>query len=256
MGNKYTPIAMLCNQEQFDAIKPKLEGLFLNNPSSFNEYPYLVNYNGGDYSINTVNKKGFKYLWDGIIKIYETWNEQIFLEACGIKTEKQMKITKENIIRLDKKETTVRELFPSLFTPVLEKGKWYIFTTGTIGFCQGENKTSYGIHSCGKEWFNDHSWFRTDNLKDIEREATHEEVFEALKNEAVKKGFVGNIYVDLTPIGFYNNELLIGNEITWKDGFLNYGTKGTAIFRDGKWANSIPTISVKEAEKLLNKKIV
>ena len=31
------------------------------------------------------------------------------------KKEKQMKITKENIIKLDKKETTVRELFPEVF---------------------------------------------------------------------------------------------------------------------------------------------
>lgn len=36
-----------------------------------------------------------------------------------------MKITKKQIVQLDKGETSVRKLFPKVFETKLEVGKWY-----------------------------------------------------------------------------------------------------------------------------------
>lgn len=79
-------IAMKCSQEQFYAIKGKLNGTY-SDICRFSEYPYLVTqyYDSKQHISNTSmpNKPGYV--------IYETWNEQIFLEACGIETEKIFK---------------------------------------------------------------------------------------------------------------------------------------------------------------------
>lgn len=74
-------IAMRCSQEQFDAIEPKLVGqeIELSVHSGFEDFPYLTNpYKGiathvGNYKIP-----------DTLRDVYETWNEKVFLEACGI----------------------------------------------------------------------------------------------------------------------------------------------------------------------------
>jgi len=84
------------------------------------------------------------------------------------------------------------------------------------------------------------------------------EVLEALKNEAIKRGFKEGVYVDPpskrwlrkiklhlceeeTDYIFNNNELLFC---------------GVQIFYKGKWATTIPTYTKEEAEKMLNAKIV
>lgn len=75
-------IAMKCNQEQWDAVKGKLVGCEINefNIDSFLQYKYLVNdYEEKEFNIgNTMMHKKRE--------VHETWNEQIFLEACGIET--------------------------------------------------------------------------------------------------------------------------------------------------------------------------
>ena len=86
MKNEFTPIAMKCNQEQFDAIKPILEkhGMKIVSISPFDEYPYLTNdlgnrqgliSNVGNYAKNSYNRT-----------VYEQWNQDVFLKACGIET--------------------------------------------------------------------------------------------------------------------------------------------------------------------------
>ena len=81
---------MRCTQEQFEAIKPKLVGMDITDTCfDLNEYPYLTNdFNGigiGSRSKDIIGKD------DGII--IGTWDEQVFLEACGIETEKIFKGT-------------------------------------------------------------------------------------------------------------------------------------------------------------------
>lgn len=73
-------IAMKCNQKQFDVVKKKLNGMY-RMIGSFENYPYLITnyYEGEEHISNTENPRRFKGY-----TIYEFWNEQIFLDACGI----------------------------------------------------------------------------------------------------------------------------------------------------------------------------
>jgi len=73
-------IAMKCNQEQFDAVKEKLNGTY-SMIGDFAKFPYLVTgyYDSEQHISNSIVTSFFK---NHIL--YETWNEQIFLDACGI----------------------------------------------------------------------------------------------------------------------------------------------------------------------------
>lgn len=82
-------IAMKCNQEQWDAIKDKLVGIKVKCCGNFRLFNYLVNNSSNE--LNSVcnydhNTKAY-YNRD----VHETWNEQVFLEACGIETERIFK---------------------------------------------------------------------------------------------------------------------------------------------------------------------
>lgn len=90
---EFRPIAMKCNQEQFNAIKPILKenGLKIQTFSEFGDEEYLVN--------NLDGCKGDISKVESFIShhysrtVFEEWNQNIFLEYCGIKTEKQTEKT-------------------------------------------------------------------------------------------------------------------------------------------------------------------
>lgn len=71
-------IAMRCTQEQWDAIKDKLADVEL--ISNFKESSYLVNCYKHSKITNLL--RSYSTFWTK--EIYEEWNEQVFLEACGI----------------------------------------------------------------------------------------------------------------------------------------------------------------------------
>jgi len=99
-----------------------------------------------------------------------------------------MKITKKQIVALDKQETTVRELFPEVFETKLEVGKWYkstkhkkllVYVTelekqGSYLFCFG-----YGIDGHG-EWSHLKKGDKVFWMKEDLITATKEEVETAL----------------------------------------------------------------------------
>lgn len=74
-----TAIAMKCTQEQFDAVKEKLIGCRPFMIDEFEKNDYLVCFEDKSISNGSFLK--------GTEIVYETWNEQIFLEACGIEPE-------------------------------------------------------------------------------------------------------------------------------------------------------------------------
>lgn len=87
MKTQFTPIAMRCTQEQFDAIRPKLEkhGLKAKDLSRFSNMPYLINYRFKE--INSITNYSVYNNWEeyyGINHVYHDWDENIFLRACGI----------------------------------------------------------------------------------------------------------------------------------------------------------------------------
>jgi len=70
------PIAMKCTQEQFDSIKDRIP-LDIYFITSFEEDNYLVNNYKGYFSVSNC----FSPSYD---EIHETFNADIFLEACGV----------------------------------------------------------------------------------------------------------------------------------------------------------------------------
>lgn len=257
---KFTPIAMKCNQEQFEAIKPKLEkaGLKLSFITDWYICGYLKNNNAssvGGICITNIREENKS---DYGRTVYETWNEEIFLNACGIKTKnKTMKITKEQVKELDKGNTTVRALFPDVFKTKLEAGKLYkkpkfgqflVCFEGVYGnsFDTGKN---YGFNSNGE--FLECLGVQEDTEY---TEATYEEVFEALKNEAVKRGFAKDVWFKVPNSETISKCCAEPVLNPWNNQILYYGDY--CIFKDGVWAEIIPTLTRKEAEEKLGVKIV
>lgn len=81
---------MRCTTEQYYAIKPKLVNCKLIGDSMFDliEYPYLTNDYNGEGIIGTRDA----YLCNqSSAETFEVWDEEVFLNACGIETEKIFK---------------------------------------------------------------------------------------------------------------------------------------------------------------------
>jgi len=244
-------IAMKCNKEQFEAIKPKLEGMEIYSVTCFNEFPYLINYDNG-IKLSNIDKYTFKNKIIHAEEIHETWNERIFLEACGIEKKEHFEITKETIIKYKMKDE-----FPEVFKKEEQNG-WYKDKEEPLWLGFFENDCLiYGFDTDGDYFNKIHKKGATDSTNDVK--ATEQEVFEALKNEAVKRGFVMGTYCShkkptqdqYKPIKDYfyheRDNCLYGD-------VENNG--GTRIFRKGTWATIIETKTKEEAEKLLNCKIV
>jgi len=79
------PIAMKCTQEQFDNIKDKME-LKHHSINSFSTYTILINCDSGEYRLSNIDET-FKTILEGL-DYHETFDANIFLEACDIEVEK------------------------------------------------------------------------------------------------------------------------------------------------------------------------
>ena len=120
METKFTAVAMRCNKEQFEAIKPKLEkaGCIIEQiHRNWNHFKYLVNNNFNiEKHITNFNNTETR-------KRYETWNEEIFLNACGIEVDEPLTVSKEFILDLHKEvvwpsvKAKIEREFPSVFEP-------------------------------------------------------------------------------------------------------------------------------------------
>ena len=253
MKKEFTPTAMLCNKEQFEAIKLKLDrnGNEIFMIGKFEENTYLVLFDHGGIT------NGSEMIRENYI-IHETWNERIFLQACGIETEETFEITKETIIKYKMKDE-----FPEVFDVKLEVGKWYkdrfnrlFCVSSTIDY---KNCLAYGfgcitnnfIHQNGCAW----------EINGSEVKATKQEVFEALKNEAVKRGFVeGNYFIepDNCVAHSYQKRLIKGSIKAYMpdNSMLCMSGNNSLIYKNGKWATIASTKTKEEAEKLLGVKII
>lgn len=172
-----------------------------------------------------------------------------------------MKITKEQIKELSQINSQTafwcKKNYPEAFE--VEVGKWYKSGTKAI-FNHQENLKSYGFLN-GK--YLDNNWGTKAEYWDaFPVEATEAEVFEALKNEAVKR-YRNASCIPLNKHLFsdYRNEFNIPDfskycEFESGKFWVDFGEWNAVIFENGKWAEIIPTITRAEAEKQLNKKII
>tara|TARA_R110002051_G_scaffold268016_1_gene328108 strand:+ start:252 stop:752 length:501 start_codon:yes stop_codon:yes gene_type:complete len=141
-------------------------------------------------------------------------------------------------IKLKENKSEKKELKKKLAElPKFENGKWY----------SGDNHliylVKYNVSNSKIYGFYDGNW-RTSETFNVHylKESTEQEVFEALKNEAIKRGykegdviksmrFSGNWVMDSHGLSLYCNQLFMG---------------GSVIFIDGKWAKIIkqPTVNL------------
>lgn len=141
----------------------------------------------------------------------------------------------------------IKEWFPEAFKTVLEVGRWYKRPHNKALFCivgdpENEPFEIYGFDNDG-DWM---GYKKAQTFKDGEVEATEVEVFEALKNEAVKRGFVlGSL---ITPLYDEKNDkdniFKVGSSFVIEKGKLYVRGYGKfCVLKDGKWAEIIPTIT-------------
>ncbi|HYD90310.1 MAG TPA: hypothetical protein VEA37_02350 [Flavobacterium sp.] len=86
--------------------------------------------------------------------------------------------------------------------------------------------------------------------------ATDEEVNTALIAEAERRGFKNGAYVDNSPLGFnFKERLKKGSNIWVSEGYVNIGSDGLAIYKNGKWAEIIsePEIDFSKAGQLVER---
>jgi len=156
---------------------------------------------------------------------------------------KKFEITKEQIKTIEADGCTyVKEWFPDAFKKKLIIGKWYKAPYGSLICFTGDLRKSYGISNFGN-WFNDDWVLNQSELI----EATPQEVESALICEATKRYANGVIIQSL-----YDYEAKkIGNCIQYYNETNCLWSNGVKLFDNGKWAEIIETITIQEAEKLL-----
>lgn len=166
---------------------------------------------------------------------------------------KKFEITKEQLQTIEPYYSAVKEWFPDAFKKEFTGWAKDILQSNEKWIAYFENDIfRYGIGAGGK-WFDSKNEIHLFKFSDQKhkREATPQEVEDALICEAEKRGLLdGSYYVSpkvYKSIVKYPLELS-NNILSDADG--NY------IFESGKWATIIETITKEEAEKILNKKIV
>lgn len=216
------------------------------------------------------NKIGVEY---GFTVLYLSGKTQIteyqFKELLTKhKTMKEFKITEEQI-----KEVyfggglILKQWFPEVFETKFKNGDWiYCFeeeAEALVCITDLKNTQAYGFTITPKGYFyrneTESSGWTFNSNPETWRLATEEEVFEALKNEAIKRGFKnGCYYINTTGYEFkadYDAKCYFNYDD--ERGFtLDCGDGQGFVFGYGKWAKIIPTLTKEEAEKKLNVKII
>ena len=77
-------IAMKCTREQFDAVKEKIPKERIKDLYNLDSLDCITNIYDDVNGISNIAYGNGKY--KGLV-IHKTWNEEIFLNACGIETE-------------------------------------------------------------------------------------------------------------------------------------------------------------------------
>lgn len=182
--------------------------------------------------------------------------------------ENTFKISKQQITYLheisgDSTKLSLEEMFPEAFESELKTGIWYKHKAGYFFFLEEieNNKKdncckSYGFRISGN-W--DDSLLRSLSIFKEMTPATDEEVFESLKEEAIRRGFKKGVTVDRSMLKSEN--IWLGEYVLINEENFSYKSKtnellmfGHIIFSEGKWAEIC--ITREEAEKELGKKII
>lgn len=181
---------------------------------------------------------------------------------------KEFKITEEQIKELAKGNSKVKKWFPEVFEENHKIGVWYKHDAGNLF-----NVTD--IDSCGslygygffdgqfKEYYNENEINFNCACNSVAKQytilATEEEVLEALKTEAIKRGFKEGVYFSsldgykinhsIGELDFWleeNNLRITAPKKEWASR-NGEGCSNPAIFKNGTWATIIETLTKEEA---------
>ena len=149
----------------------------------------------------------------------------------------------------------IEDEFPKLFKQdALVAGKWYKSVNGSLfnynGVKDSDNDAcGYGI-GCSGSWHevDQNGWGSPYTL------ATEKEVGNALIKEAKKKGFKEGVkFIDVVDGEL---EVVDGNVYQYFPNIDSLTLNSDRIYKNGKWAEIIETITKEQAEKELGKTII
>lgn len=251
MKTQFTPIAMRFNKENWESIKDKIEaaGIGHNVWAIGSTSCYLANNWQDDNSLFIGNHSFDHSNIELVDKVYETWDEAIFLRACGIEPEVYT-VPKEFILEGHKAacstwKAKIEAQFPELFPKVdLKVNKWYKVKTkgydkeALICFDNDKLEFNYGFNHIGvfSKNFRNLKECLSDDNQEVEP-ATDEEVKTALIAEAKKRGYKEGVNIkNLLANSIVN---CVGKSFLYQNNELWFSCIG-CIFKDGKWAEIIP----------------
>jgi len=166
---------------------------------------------------------------------------------------KNYEITEEQIKQLAKGNAKVKEWFPDVFETIIKSGEFWFHSTGCLVLVFGVTKDNGGTVKC--KHINNEEHFAFHGIDCMYRKATDSEVLEALKNEAIKRGFKGGAFYIHTGVGIIRQ--VFGDNFIYNCTKQELSINGFCILEKGKWiAEIIKTYTKEEAEKLLNAKII
>lgn len=250
MKTEFTPIAMRCTKEQFEAIKSKLKknGSILVGYGFGEEY-LTNNFGGISLEIGTTWKED-KYKYNRTV--YETWDEATFLKACGTDT---YTVSKDFILEAHERaypswKTKIENQFPELFPKVeLEVGKWYKWKdTGDVFLYitnfNGDKVKGFGVDKT--DWFDNRNnvnyWgYKNDKFWTL---ATKEEVETALIAEAKRRGFKKGIKITHNGLLDEYGHKIVSGERSVRTELFSYEENVLRmnchiIYSNGVWAEII-----------------
>jgi len=153
-------------------------------------------------------------------------------------------------------QTKLKEKFPEVFKNDLEVGKWYRSKNNPLAFCTkvlNENEFigyGFGTHSADV-WFNESERIPWNGEWTL---ATEAEVEEALINEAKKRGFKEGVGVQWKFNGVpYSNSFPINTDFYFESKNNSLTFNGGVVFRNGTWAEIIPTVTELSYQQIADK---
>lgn len=176
-------------------------------------------------------------------------------------TKEQIRLIEHQSINMDYGQVArdMREWFPEAFKPVLEVGKWNSYKEEGVLIFVTQIRQMPGYKEVHYYGFINGEWKKDYLANEYWREnlipSTDSEVFEALKNEAIRRGYKNGNHRCLDSC---ITEQLVEDNYVFYNGYLWYGTNSSTncVFQKGVWAEIIPAITKSEAEKQLGMKII